>query len=57
MKFNQIWYGISTTTAVAAGVSCLVRGYNTLGAILLAIGVIEYLIAAYVFKIFRTKWF
>lgn len=57
MKFNQIWYGVSSTTAVAAGVACLIRGYNTLGAILLVIGVIEYLIAAYVFKIFRTKWF
>jgi len=55
MKFNQYWYGISTTSAVAAGIACLVRGYNTLGSILLVLGAIEYGIAAYVFKVFRTK--
>lgn len=55
MRFNQLWYGISTTTAVAAGIACLFRGYNTLGSILLILGAVEYGIAAYVFKVFRTK--
>ncbi len=54
MKFNQYWYGISTTTAVAAGIACLFRGYNTLGVILLILGIVEYILAAYVFKIYRA---
>jgi hypothetical protein len=54
-NFNQIWYGASSASAAAAGIASIIHGYTTMGVVLFAIGLAEFAVAAYVFKIFKTK--
>jgi hypothetical protein len=51
MKFNQIWFGVSTSIATLTALLCFIRGYFVTGSAFTIIAIAEYVIAAYIFEV------